>query len=134
MECLLNIDKVKQLCEKNEELFEIVKNVKREIPDKTRYRKRIIKEFKLIQKNEFEKVFLHVIDILKMMNGMPHVIRGSAGSSLLCYLLGITNFDPIKENIVLSRFMHKHRHDMPDIDIDVPWFKHKETFQKIYKK
>ena len=48
--------------------------------------------------------------------------------------LGITNFDPIKENIVLSRFTHKHRHDMPDIDIDVPWFKHKETFQKIYKK
>ena len=69
-----------------------------------------------------------------MMAGMPHVIRGSAGSSLLCYLLGITNFDPIKENIVLSRFTHKHRHDMPDIDIDVPWFKHKETFQKIYKK
>ena len=33
------------------------------------------------------------------------VIRGSAGSSLLCYLLGITNFDPIKENIVLSRFI-----------------------------
>jgi DNA polymerase III alpha subunit len=91
-----------------------VKNVKREIPNKKKYHKRIIKEFKLIQKNEFEKVFLHVIEILKMMAGMPHVIRGSAGSSLLCYLLGITNFDPIKENIVLSRFMHKHRHDMPD--------------------
>lgn len=134
MEFLLEIDKINTLCQNNSQLMEIVKNVKREIPKKKKYQKRIVKEFKLIQKNEFEKVFLHVIEILKMMNGMPHVIRGSAGSSLLCYLLGITNFDPIKENIVLSRFMHKHRHDMPDIDIDVPWFKHKETFQKIYKK
>lgn len=134
MEFLLEIDKINTLCQNNQQLYNIVKNVKREIPNKKKYHKRIIKEFKLIQKNEFEKVFLHVIEILKMMEGMPHVIRGSAGSSLLCYLLGITNFDPIKEDIVLSRFMHKHRHDMPDIDIDVPWFKHKETFQKIYDK
>ena len=75
MECLLNIDKVKQLCEKNEELFEIVKNVKREIPDKTKYKKRIVKEFKLIQKNEFEKVFLHVIEILKMMGATEIISR-----------------------------------------------------------
>ena len=69
-----------------------------------------------------------------MLDGNPHVIRGSAGSSLLCYLLGITNFDPIKEDIVLSRFMHKFRHNMPDIDIDVPWYIHKDMFQNIYKK
>ena len=104
MEFLLEIDKINILCQNNSQLMEIVKNVKRKIPKKKKYQKRIVKEFKLIQKNEFEKVFLHVIEILKMMEGMPHVIRGSAGSSP-CYLLGITNFDPIKENIVLSRFM-----------------------------
>ena len=77
---------------------------------------------------------MHVIDILKFSENFPHVIRGSAGSSLLCYLIGITNFDPIKENIVLSRFMHKNRQDMPDIDIDVPWYIHKYMFKKIYEK
>jgi len=134
MESLLSIPKIKELCDKNKKLYKIVKNVKRHIKDNERYKKRIIKEFLLIKKNKFEKVFLHVISILKMLNGFPHVIRGSAGSSLLCYLLGITNFDPIEENIVLSRFMHKERMDMPDIDIDVPHYKHKEIFQKVYSK
>ena len=32
--------------------------------------------------------------------------------------MGITNIDPINEDIALSRFMHKTRQDIPDIDID----------------
>ena len=62
---------------------------------------------------------------------MPHVFEVQQEVPL-CYLLGITNFDPIKENIVLSRFVNTNI-DMPDIGKDVHGL-HKETFQKIYKK
>ena len=54
MDYLLKIEKIKTLCESNPQLLEIAQNVKRDIPNKKKYRKRIIKEFKLIQKNEFE--------------------------------------------------------------------------------
>lgn len=127
-------EKIRIILVNNEKLNEIYKNIIREIPKKKKYKKRLLKELKLIEKNKFEKCFLHVIDILKFSKNYPHVIRGSAGSSLLCYLIGITNFDPIKEGIALSRFMHKHRKDMPDIDIDVPWYIHKYMFNKIYEK
>ena len=68
----------------------------------------------------FEEVFHQVKQILDLTKNYPHIIRGSAGSCLFCFYMGITNIDPVKEDISLSRFMHKNRQDMPDIDIDFP--------------
>ena len=79
-----------------------------------------IKEFKLITYFGFEEVFCQVSQILQITKNFPHIIRGSAGACLLCYYMGITNIDPVRENISLSRFMHKKRQDIPDIDIDFP--------------
>lgn len=45
--------------------------------------------------------------------------RGSAAGSLVCYLLGITNIDPIKYNLLFERFLNPERVSMPDIDTDV---------------
>lgn len=44
--------------------------------------------------------------------------RGSAGASLVCYLLEITDFDPMPHDLVFTRFLNPHRLDLPDIDID----------------
>lgn len=44
--------------------------------------------------------------------------RGSAAGSLVCYLLGITNIDPIKYNLLFERFLNPERVSMPDIDTD----------------
>lgn len=44
--------------------------------------------------------------------------RGSAGGSLVCYLLGITNIDPMKYNLLFERFLNPERATMPDIDVD----------------
>jgi error-prone DNA polymerase len=63
---------------------------------------------------------------------IPTVIRGSAGSSLTCYLLGITSVDPIKFRISLSRFMHEKRDDLPDIDIDFPAHLREQIYEQIY--
>ena len=45
--------------------------------------------------------------------------RGSAGGSLVCYLLGITKIDPIKFDLLFERFLNEQRVSMPDIDSDI---------------
>lgn len=45
--------------------------------------------------------------------------RGSASGSLVCYLLGITNIDPVRYNLLFERFLNPERVSMPDIDTDV---------------
>ncbi|MGN0241609.1 MAG: DNA polymerase III subunit alpha, partial [Candidatus Weimeria sp.] len=53
--------------------------------------------------------------------------RGSDGGSLVCYLLGITNLDPIKHGLLFERFLNKERVSMPDIDSDIS----ADTRQKV---
>lgn len=45
--------------------------------------------------------------------------RGSAAGSLVCYLIGITNIDPIKYGLLFERFLNPDRVTMPDIDCDI---------------
>jgi len=99
-----------------------------------RYLRRLGKEFHLIDGKGFYKVFYQVAEILELTTDMIHVIRGSSGSSIVCYLMGITHIDPIKNNICLARFMHSLRDDMPDIDMDFPTHLRDEVYARIYRK
>ena len=56
--------------------------------------------------------------------------RGSVGGSLIAYLLGIHQADPIKYNLILARFHNKEKSSFPDIDTD---FAHlgREMFKTI---
>lgn len=112
----------------------IIYKFKREIPNNEKYYKRLVKEFLLIKEKNFMKVFLQVNLILELIDSnIIHIIRGSAGSSLVCYLLAITDIDPILENISLARFMHEKREDIPDIDMDFPSSLRNDIFKKIYQ-
>lgn len=44
--------------------------------------------------------------------------RGSSAGSLICYLCGITNLDPIEHNLMFERFINPDRIEVPDIDLD----------------
>ena len=104
-------------------------------PSNDLYKQRLNEELDLIHKFNFTKVFLQVqkiVQILKQLN-IPHIIRGSSGSSLVCYLMGITKIDPIKYDLQLARFMNNRRVDLPDIDIDVPYNRREELFEVIRK-
>jgi len=59
--------------------------------------------------------------------------RGSAGSSLVCYLLGITDVDPVKWGIPIARFLNPSRDDLPDVDIDFPHYRQEEVMNRIFK-
>jgi hypothetical protein len=98
------------------------------------YYDRLAKELQLVIDRNFIKLFVQVREILDLIDNdnVPHIIRGSAGSSLICYLMGITCIDPVKYKINLARFMHERRTDYPDIDIDFPWNKRDAIFKIIH--
>ena len=60
--------------------------------------------------------------------------RGSAAGSLVSYLLGITDLDPIKYGLLFERFMNPGRKSMPDIDIDFCYERRGEIIDYVTKK
>ena len=118
----------------NNKVNELIETFEREIPEEDIYFERLIYEFTLIENKSFFEVFLQVREILLLTKEFPHIIRGSAGCSLVCYLMNITNINPILENIPLTRFMHERREDIPDVDIDFPYHCREEIFERIYRK
>lgn len=89
-------------------------------------------ELSVIKMKGFSSYFLVVEDIVKQS---PRTCgRGSAASSLVSYLLGITHVDPIKHNLFFDRFLNPEREDMPDIDVDFPWDERDYIFEYVFKK
>lgn len=52
---------------------------------------------------------------------MRHIGRGSGANSVVAYILGITNVDPIKLDLYFERFINPYRLSPPDFDIDFSW-------------
>ncbi len=78
-------------------------------------------ELSVINKTGFAGYFLIVQDFVNWAKQNRIVVgpgRGSAGGSLVCYLSGITNVDPLKHNLLFERFLNPERISMPDIDMD----------------
>jgi len=117
-----------------DELERLIKLFTRTLPNDTRYAQRLEEELELIAKLGFAKHFLRVREILDLTRDIPHITRGSAGSSLLCYLLGIGDVDPVAEGIPLSRFMNHKRDDLPDIDLDFPHWQQETVMNRIFRR
>ncbi len=85
------------------------------------YKSRIDKELKVIADRGFSKYFLTMKAISDKTNEVQLAGpgRGSAAGSLVAYALGITQVDPIKYNLLFSRFLRSDATDYPDIDYDV---------------
>lgn len=90
--------------------------------DEINIRKERLKyELGVINKMNFNGYFIIVWDMIKFAkdNGiMVGAGRGSGAGSYVCYLLGITDVDPIKYGLIFERFLNEERISMPDLDID----------------
>jgi len=87
------------------------------------YKERLNQELSVIHAMGFDDYFLIVGDLLTYAK--KHDIycgmgRGSAAGSLVAYALGITQVDPVANNLIFERFLNMERVAMPDIDIDMP--------------
>lgn len=85
------------------------------------YKNRLAYELSVLKKLGFAGYFLVVRDLVmwSKQNGVgvgPG--RGSGGGSLVAYLTGITEVDPIRFNLIFERFINPERIDLPDIDLD----------------
>lgn len=115
------------------ELEILVGKFVKQLPPDKEYSDRLEEELELIAKLGFAKHFLRVVEILNLTRDIPHITRGSAGSSLICWMLDISTVDPVKEKIPLSRFMNPKRDDLPDIDLDFPHWQQETVMNRIFK-
>ena len=84
-------------------------------------KERLEYELGVIEKTGFADYFLIVQDFINWAKSHGIVVgpgRGSAAGSLVSYVLGITDVDPLKYNLLFERFLNPERISMPDIDID----------------
>jgi len=81
---------------------------------------RVEYELKIIFDKGYSPYFLVVDDLLDYAkdNGILTTIRGSVAGSMVTYLLGITNVDPIEYKLPFERFLNPFRPSPPDIDMD----------------
>ena len=108
----------------------------------TIYVDRIKYELEVLQGAGLSSYFLIVQDIVNYVRSqgwLPGPGRGSAAGCLVSYLIGITNIDPIKYNLLFDRFYNAGRNtsdriSMPDIDVDVPINKREFIIQYIKEK
>jgi DNA polymerase III alpha subunit len=90
--------------------------------DDSIYKARLERELELIKEKDYIDYFLIVSHIVKKAKEEMLVgpARGSSAGSLVCYLLDITEVDPIQHSLIFERFIDVNRFDLPDIDVDFP--------------
>ncbi len=108
----------------------------RKLPDKSsekykEYNERLEYELEMIHSKNLIHHLMQALEVLKISDKIPHVTRGSCGSSLVCYLLGISHVDPVEHRLKFSRFLNRHRNNLPDIDLDFPHNFRDEVFLQL---
>lgn len=112
-------------------------------------RARLERELALIEKHGLAGFFLVYWDILQLVGEIAHELRGrdrslppderpvgrgrgSSVSSIVCYLIGLSHIDPVKNNLYLERFLNEELHSLPDIDLDFPRDIRDELLKRVY--
>lgn len=122
-----DIDKIRQLC------YEKLPEKYPEADEKVYAR--LEKELQTIINLEFVSYFLINLEIVNYARSKkyPFVGRGSGANSIVAYILGITNVDPIELNLYFERFINPNRSSPPDFDIDFSWKDRNDVTDHIFK-
>ena len=98
----------------------------------------ICEELTFIRRQRFAHYFLTVHDLVRFARSCtPPILcqgRGSAANSVVCFLLGVTSVDPIRHDLLFSRFISENRGEPPDIDVDFEHERREEVMQYIYRR
>jgi len=104
---------------------------------KEEYQERLDYEIDLIIKKDFIDYFLVVHDLVKWSKDNGILVgpaRGSAAGSLTCYVMNITEVEPIRYGLIFERFIDLNREDLPDIDIDFEDVRRNEVKEYLEQK
>jgi DNA polymerase-3 subunit alpha len=86
------------------------------------YELRLDEELEIIKDKKFAPYFLVVQSMINWAKKEGILVgpgRGSSAGSLVCYMLGITDIDPLEHGLLFFRFINPERNDFPDIDTDI---------------
>ncbi len=100
------------------------------------YMERLEEEMGIIEAKNFGPYFLVVRNMINWAKKQGIIVgpgRGSSAGSLLCYVLGITDIDPIKHGLLFFRFINPDRNDFPDIDTDIQDTRREEVKDYLVK-
>ncbi|MBR3119552.1 MAG: DNA polymerase III subunit alpha [Oceanobacillus sp.] len=100
-------------------------------------KKRLSYELHVIQSMEFSDYFLIVADFIGYAKANQIVVgpgRGSSAGSIVAYILGITDVDPMEYGLLFERFLNPERQTMPDIDVDFSDARRDEVITYVQEK
>jgi error-prone DNA polymerase len=97
-------------------------------------RSRLEHELGIIGKLGFSSYFLTVAEVSRMIldMGVRAAARGSGASSLVNYLIDVSQVDPLQHDLIFERFLSQDRATLPDIDIDVESAERHNVYRKIF--
>ncbi len=98
------------------------------------YKDRLERELKQMETQNVLKYFLVVWDLYKWVREAKIEVgpgRGSVGGSLVAFLLGITDIDPLRFELLFERFLAPARIDMPDVDMDFEDSRRREVITRL---
>ncbi|WP_371821222.1 DNA polymerase III subunit alpha [Blastococcus sp. PRF04-17] len=106
---------------------------RRGMPPSERVRQRLDEELAVIDSLGYPSYFLTVADVVDLIKSLRvrAAARGSGAGSLVTYLLGISDVDPIRCGLLMERFLSPLRHQLPDIDIDVESARRMEVYDAV---
>ncbi|MHA6287647.1 error-prone DNA polymerase [Maricaulis sp. CAU 1757] len=101
-----------------------------------RIRGAVATELDLIEGLDYASYFLTVYDIVRFARSQGILCqgRGSAANSAVCYMIGITEVDPARIDLLFERFVSAERGEPPDIDVDFEHQRREEVIQYVYEK
>jgi error-prone DNA polymerase len=96
-------------------------------------RDRLHLELSMIRRMGYAAYFLTVAEIVDDIRsmGIMAACRGSAAGSLVCFLTGISDVDPIRHDLVFERFLNPKRDELPDVDVDVESARREDVYDMI---
>lgn len=100
-------------------------------------KERLDYELEIINEMGYPAYFLIVWDFIEYAKERGIMVgpgRGSAAGSLVSYVLGITDIDPLKHGLIFERFLNPQRVSMPDIDIDFCYQRRDEVIDYVTEK
>src|SRR5690606_36988858 len=117
-------------------------------PTSSRQAEQLQEELELIKRHSLSGFFLVYADLLRMaaeiadelrgyQRSSRHFLppgrgRGSAVSSIVCYLIGLSPVDPMRHNLYVGRFLNDTMTSVPDIDIDFPREIREKMIERVY--
>jgi len=96
-------------------------------------RSRLDDELDVIRTLGYPAYFLTVADVVDLIKemGVRCAARGSGAGSLVTYLLGVSDVDPLRYGLLMERFLSPLRHQLPDIDVDVESARRMEVYEAV---